>query len=42
VQVKLVHMNWLRKLVGETGLSAHEALVVGLKRLSRPAGADRS
>jgi hypothetical protein len=42
VQVKLVHMNWLRKLVGETGLSAHEALVVGLKRLSRSAGADRS
>jgi hypothetical protein len=42
VQVKLVHMNWLRKLVGETGLSAHEALVVGLKRLSRSADADRS
>jgi hypothetical protein len=34
VQVKLVHLAWLRQLVSDTGLPAHEALLEGLKRLS--------
>jgi len=37
VQVKLVHLTWLRKLVQETDLSPHDALIEGLKRLSASA-----
>jgi hypothetical protein len=36
VQVKLVHLTWLRKLVRESGLPPLGALVEGLKRLSVP------
>lgn len=34
VQVKLVHVTWLRRTVRELGLAPHEALAEGLKRLS--------
>jgi hypothetical protein len=34
VQVKLVHLDWLRRVVEETGLEPFSALVEGLKRLS--------
>ncbi len=37
VQVKLVHLRWLRKIIRETGLPPYDALVEGLKRLSIPA-----
>lgn len=34
VQVKLVHLGWLRKIMRETGLPPYDALIEGLKRLS--------
>ena len=34
VQVKLVHLTWLRQVVEETRLAPHDALIEGLKRLS--------
>jgi hypothetical protein len=36
VQVKLVHLTWLREVVEETGLAPCDALLEGLKRLSVP------
>lgn len=34
VQVKLVHLGWLRGVVDETGLESYDALIAGLKGLS--------
>jgi hypothetical protein len=42
VQVKLVHLDWLRQMIKETGLPAREAMVEGFKRFSVRAGHDRT
>jgi len=42
VQVKLVHLDWLREMIKETGLPAREAMVEGFKRFSVRAGHDRT
>jgi hypothetical protein len=38
VQVKLVHLEWLREMIKQTGLPPREAMVEGFKRFSVRAG----